>query len=580
MIKVLLIAPYPGLAETTKKVNTPDDIQLDVKIANLEEGVRAAQIAEKQGYELIISRGGTATMIQNAVSIPVVHIDITGYDMLRVFTLIRGIKKGVALVGFPNISQGAATICNILEYDVKMVTIESRNEVRDRLVELKHQGYTVVIGDVITVQVAEQVGVRGFLITSGKEAVLDALEEAKRIHNYLSKVNDKIYYFKKVFKSIPLPLLLLNKDGEVIDENIMFEQDIKRHEILKSHIFSKLIKKVLENKVNQWAEIEIGNTTYEIQAFLVSSSEAIVGAIIHSSDIKTHTKSVEIIGNPVHIPIIGESRQAKLLRTNITQYAQNDGAVCIIGEPGTGKRTVAQAIHFKRYGQASPIVVIEGCNLIKGLEIDELQAKLLTIQRGTLLLKDIEAVPLEMQKSILNLLHHLPNTIKVIVLVKESLDKLVCDKKVDEDLYQKIARYPLHLSPLRDRKEDIGDFVDYFLAEFHAEDGNETVGMKLEGVKYLMAYDWSGNLPQLKRIVRELSMMNTANYIEITHVKELMNKYVLKEGNKNKIFPQGTLKEIEQQIIKQVMEEEGDNQSKVASRLGINRSTLWRKLKE
>src|SRR5699024_2859652 len=119
-MKTLFIETYSGLAEITKKMDIQDDIDLDITIANLEEGVQAAKLAEKQGYEVIISRGGTATMIQNQVSIPVVHIDISGYDMLRVFTLIRGIKEGVALVGFANISQGAATICNILEYDVKM----------------------------------------------------------------------------------------------------------------------------------------------------------------------------------------------------------------------------------------------------------------------------------------------------------------------------------------------------------------------------------------------------------------------------------------------------------------------------
>lgn len=119
MIKVLLVAPYNGLAETAKNIEVPDDIQLDTTVANLEKGVIEAKRAEEQGYDIIISRGGTASLIQESVSIPVVHIDITGYDMLRVFTLISGVKSGVALVGFKNISEGSATICNILDFDVK-----------------------------------------------------------------------------------------------------------------------------------------------------------------------------------------------------------------------------------------------------------------------------------------------------------------------------------------------------------------------------------------------------------------------------------------------------------------------------
>lgn len=580
MIKTLLIAPYQGLAETAKKVGAPGDIDLDVTIANLEEGVKAAKLAEKQGYELIISRGGTATMIQNVVSIPVAHIDITGYDMLRVFTLIRGIKEGVALVGYPNISQGASTICNILEFDVKMITIKSRNEVRDNLEELKQQGFNVVIGDVITVQVAEQVGLRGVLITSGKEAVTDSFEEGKRIYNFFRRVNSQFYYFQETFNAIPFPIILLNKDAEVIEKNLMYEQDNQCHEILESPDILRVIKRVLENETNQWAEIEGENIIYEIQAYLVSMSETIVGVNIHDSLIKADNRAFRIIGNPVHIPIIGDSDEAKRLRNNIQQFAYTDANVCVIGESGTGKYTVAQELHFEKSGQESPLIVIEGSYLNNNTEIDKLQTKITTIKHGTVVIKDVESVSAEMQDAIKSLLQDIPNTMRIIVLANESLDYLVHNRVFDKELYKKISNHVIHLSPLRDRKEDIRAFVDYFLTEFHAENGNETVGMKQDAIEYLLEFEWLGNLSQLKKVIQELSMMTTDNYIELFHVKKLMNQYEPVSMSKDNCLPlDGTLEEIEQKVIKQVLQEEGDNQSKAAKRLNINRSTLWRKLK-
>ncbi|MGP4105903.1 PrpR N-terminal domain-containing protein [Virgibacillus sp. L01] len=578
MIKTLLIAPYQGLAETAKKVDTPEDIDLNVTIANLEEGVKAAKLAEKQGYELIISRGGTATMIQNEVSIPVVHIDITGYDMLRVFTLIRGIKKGVALVGYANISQGAATICNILEFDVKMITIKSRTEVRGHLEELKQQGFGVVIGDVITVQVAEQVGLRGVLITSGKEAVTDAFEEGKRVYNFFRRVNGQFYYFQETFNSMPFPVILLNKNANVIEKNLMYEQNSQCHEILESPDLSKVIKRVLENETNQWSEVEGEHTVYEIQAFLVSKSEGIIGITVHSSQVKSENRAVRIIGSPVHIPIIGESGEAKRLRDNIQQFARADEMLCIIGEPGTGKYTVAQELHFEKFGQESPIVVLEGSHLASG---DKILSKLTAIKHGTVVIKDIETLSAGMQDAIKNLLRNVPNTMQVIVLANESLDHLVHKRAFDEELYQEISDHVMHLSPLRERKKDIGAFVDYFLAEFHAENGNETIGMKHDAIEYLLQFEWLGNLSQLKKTIRELGRMTTANYIELFHVKELMNTYKQMLTAHDKKLPlDGTLEEIEQQVIRQVLEEEGNNQSKAAKRLNINRSTLWRKLKQ
>ncbi|WP_373893570.1 PrpR N-terminal domain-containing protein [Virgibacillus sp. CBA3643] len=584
MMKALLIAPYSGLAETVKKIQQPDDIHMEMKIANLEEGVKVAQLAEKQGCELIISRGGTATMIEEAVSIPVVHIDITGYDMLRVFTLLRGIKKGIALVGFANISEGAATICNILEFDVNMITIKSRNEVRGHLEQLKQQGYSVVIGDVITVQVAEQVGLRGVLITSGREAIMDAIEEGKRIYKLFRKVNNQFYYLHETFNTLPFPIILLNDNNDIIEKNVKYELEIDNYEITNSPIISRLIKRILQDGVSQWAEIEDENNIYEIQSFLVSKPEAIVGIIIHALKTKTNDKTIKINSNSIHMPVIGESAHARRLRDNLNQYARADGSIYIVGEQGTGKRTVGQAIHFERYGPEAPFVIIDGKNLTtEASEIEELKIKLHTLPRGTILLKNVEMLPITKQQVILRLVNHRPVGIKIIALANQSLDEFVKQGRFDKELYENITHNPLHLPPLRERKEDIGAFVDYFLAEFHADKGNETLGMKPEAVEYMMQYDWFNNFSQLKQAVRELSMTSKGNYVELNEVKELLNNF--NDGTTNitdgpRIQLEGTLKEIERRIINQVLQEEGNNQSKAAARLDINRSTLWRKLKQ
>src|SRR5699024_6295073 len=580
-MKTLFIAPYSGLAEIAKKMDIQDDIDLDITIANLEEGVQAAKLAEKQGYEVIISRGGTATMIQNQVSIPVVHIDISGYDMLRVFTLIRGIKEGVALVGFANISQGAATICNILEYDVKMVTIQSRKEVREQLEKLKLQGFSVVIGDVVTVQVAQQVGLRGVLITSGKEAVMDALEEGRRVYDLFRKVNNQFYYLRETFNSIPLPIVLLDRDNKIVEKNLLFEEMVQSHVFLRSSTIPRLIKKVFDRD-NQWIEIEEENRVYEVQAFVVNKQQAIAGLIIHETFDKGKAKAISVEGDPTHTPIIGVSEQAKQLRESINQYAYLDGNICLIGELGSGKHSIAEAIHFARYGQQSPIITIEGDHLTAdATELDQLVSKLSSIEQGTIIFNRAETLTADMQKKLLNLLINKPDSMKFIALVRKPLDHLVRTYNFNEELCNKLTKYVLHLPSLRQRKADIGAFVDYFIAEFHAENGNETVGIRKEAVNYLEQYEWHGNLTQLKKVVRELSLTVSTNYIELFHVKDLMKRNIIKEQNEkleNNLSLQGTLEEIERKIIKQVLQEEGNNQTKTASRLGINRSTLWRKL--
>ncbi|MEW9033857.1 MAG: PrpR N-terminal domain-containing protein, partial [Planifilum fimeticola] len=118
-VKAFGIAPYAGLKRLMEELAKEDpEMDLVVEQGDLEEGVDIARQAEKEGYELVISRGGTASLIREAVSIPVAEIPVSGYDMLRVLTLLKDYRGEVAIVGFPNITRGAAVICDLLNLPV------------------------------------------------------------------------------------------------------------------------------------------------------------------------------------------------------------------------------------------------------------------------------------------------------------------------------------------------------------------------------------------------------------------------------------------------------------------------------
>ena len=127
MIKALVIAPYEGLIEIMREIaEEVTDFELHTELGNLYEGVEIARRSETNGFDVIISRGGTASLVQDVVSIPVIDIQVSGYDILRLLTLVKGFSGKAAIVGFPNISQGAATICNLLDLDINTMTIHER----------------------------------------------------------------------------------------------------------------------------------------------------------------------------------------------------------------------------------------------------------------------------------------------------------------------------------------------------------------------------------------------------------------------------------------------------------------------
>ncbi|MDY0404226.1 PrpR N-terminal domain-containing protein [Virgibacillus sp. 179-BFC.A HS] len=578
-MKAMLIAPYSGLAKTAEKMSVPDGMELHIRVANLQEGADLARQAEQDGYDVIISRGGTAALVQEAVSIPVIHIDINGYDMLRIFTLIREIKGGVALVGFENITRGAATLCNILEMDVRVVTITSGDEVAGRLEQLKAQGYGAVIGDVITIQVAEEMGMRGILITSGKEALLDALEEAKRSDALFRKVKKQYHFLREIYQAIPFPIALLDVRNEPMEKNISFQQEITDETLLENAKIMELTDRVRRSGQSQRMACRHHENRYLVHGFLASASEKIVGLLIRQLPKQPGPSAIHLESDLAHVPIIGESSQANLLRDRLAAFAKTTESICIVGEKGTGKQTIAKEIHLQKFGSSAPLIVVEGSSVSAG-EIADWQTRMLTLDKGSLLIKDADQLSEIVQVPLLEWMR--TSKLQVIALSNRSLESLAAQDNFDPALYEKMTQLTLHLLPLRMRKEDIPAFVNYFLTEMHEEIGNETLGMKADAMTFLMQFDWRGNLPQLKKMIRELSMMTDGYYVELSQVKDLAAN--VSEMQKNEASPDvpfsGTLKEMERKMIAQVMQEVGNNQSKAAKRLGINRSTLWRKLHE
>lgn len=553
-----------------------ENIQLDMTTGNLSEGVQTAVAAEKQGYDIIISRGGTAVMIQESVSIPIVHISITGYDMLRVFALIRGLEEKVALVGFENITDGAATICDILEYDVKTITITSQSEVRDKLKMLKQSGFSVVIGDVITVETARQIGLRGVLIASGKDAVMDAVIEGERVYRFFCKMTEQYRHFQQAFLHMPYPVVLLDKEGCVLEGNNMYHHVLEYHEMMAHPYLIPFIDKVIHSGENQWEVLRTRESKYHIQGFLINSRDPVVGVVIYDDFNKMEQEVIRLIGSPKHKPIIGESGRIALLKENVQHALKTSNNIGIFGERGTGKLSLAEEIHFEELGENSPVIIID-CKALK-TDTDiytQIRRGFTAVNRGTIIVRNFEVLLYDAKNMIGQMMIDLMDDVRVIILETTS------EKDSESIELSELADEKIYLEPLRLRKDDIPFLANYFLTDIRMENGSEKVGIKPDAMECLGEYEWPGNLSQLKKVIKELSRMPSENYIELSHVQHVLKRQIHATGGgieTNTVQLIGTLEEIEHTVIQQVMKEEGNNQSITAKRLGINRSTLWRKL--
>ncbi|MDC3425838.1 PrpR N-terminal domain-containing protein [Aquibacillus sp. 3ASR75-11] len=583
MIKTLVIAPYPGMVELMKKYRLEQsDLDIDIEVGDLEKGLEIAKRSEELGYDVIISRGGTASLIQQHISIPVVHIDVTGYDMIRVLTLIKGMEDKAALVGFPNICQGAATLCSILDLHIKTISINSGSEVKEHLLQLKSEGYSVIIGDVVTVQAAEQIGMQGILITSGKESIMEAFEEAKRIYALFSSIRKESNLLLQTLHQLPYPIALINHDYKIQECNDRFKREIEVDPLLQDTSISGLLKRILQEGVSDSITTKIGNKIITVHGFLVGDTDNCAVLVFQRSHFGSNSEeAIFVKTNIPHTPLVGSSEFVQSTKKSIHSLTTSNRPVLIIGEPGTGKETLTETIHAERYGSNSPMV-IANCDQVTEHDLDNLlESSTLQETTFTLVLKNIHLIRPTLQQHLLTTIKRIPTKASIISISEIRMGDQIEKKQFSHDLYYQLAELTIRIPPLKNRKGDIDALVQSFITELHTTFGKETVGIRSDALEKLKTYDWPGNINQLRQAIGELTFHSQGIFIEVTEVERLLSEYQRDDDVKKEepVIPlHGTLEDMEQLIIQKVLDQEGNNQSKAAERLGINRSTLWRKL--
>ncbi|NHM30865.1 PrpR N-terminal domain-containing protein [Neobacillus terrae] len=590
MIKALVIVPYEGLYEMMKEIQQEvHNMELHIELGNLHEGVAIAREAENNGYHFIISRGGTASMIQEAVSLPVIDIQVSGYDVLRIITLVKGFSRKTALVGFSNVTQGASTICKLLDFDINTLTITKDTEVQDKLLNLKKQGYEVVIGDVVTVQTAKQLGMTGVLITSGKEAIMDALEETRRSYRIFSQLQDEVSLFQSILDCNEQAVGVFNREVKMVYRNERFNKDFPLINLENLSEIKKVIQETFLLREKQTNIVHINHSFWKITSHpqeetivLFLEKDPANQAIGLQGEASLN--AIEFQNPPSYIPISGKSEMIQNVIKEIDQYSESEEPVWISGEQGSGKELVAHTIYLKRKHLNEPFIVLHGevlsAEQLKGLMNEDFFQK---YANGVIYFKKIDKLSPSAQKELLQIIKKETNKkVQWLLSSEGKIAEKVQNGTFNPELYSALSMLKINIPPLRERREDIEDLVHVFISELHPKYGNEVVGIRLDALEEITSYDWPGNVEQLKQVIEQLFLQTKSYYIEKVEVESVLTRLDQQEIMNDalaQIDLSGTLEEIEKQVISKVLEEEGLNQSKAAKRLGINRSTLWRKLK-
>jgi transcriptional regulator with PAS, ATPase and Fis domain len=292
--------------------------------------------------------------------------------------------------------------------------------------------------------------------------------------------------------------------------------------------------------------------------------------------------------------------------TNVAKIAaQSNAHVIIQGESGTGKEVLAQAIHNASPRRGQPFVVVN-CAAIPA---ELLESTLFGHERGaftgavgthigkfeladggTLFLDEIADMSLAMQAKILRVIEEskiervggknpIPINVRILAATNRDLNRMIRENLFREDLFYRLNVFRIELPPLRERKEDILELVQRFVAEFSSMFQKQVSQISDRYIDLLMAYDWPGNIRELKNAIQYSIARMEADALLPSHVAGFFTYAPHTPAERYSLKGTERLADLEKQIIVKALRSHHGNKAEAAKALGIGRATLYRKLK-
>jgi len=303
-------------------------------------------------------------------------------------------------------------------------------------------------------------------------------------------------------------------------------------------------------------------------------------------------------------PTIGKSQKIRQVFALVDKVAETDSTILIYGESGTGKELVAREIHTKSGRSDGPFVSINCGALPEALLESELfghvrgsftgavrdkDGLLAVAKAGTFFLDEVGETSPTIQVKLLRVLQEreiipvggvkpIKVDVRLIAATNADLERDVETGKFRADLFYRLNVIPIHIPPLRERKDDISLLVEHFLKIYSQGSGKPMKTVSPEAFDILMRYDWPGNVRELENALERAVILQEGRIIMPEDLPEKLRARSKDKSDSVVSVTNLTLDELEKEYLLKVLEETGWHKKRAASILGINASTLYRKL--
>ncbi|NUG67288.1 hypothetical protein GYU96_05370 [Lactobacillus mellis] len=575
MFHFLGILPYAGLSNATRRVGSNfKNVDIDNFVGDLENGITILNSKDLTDYDAIISRGGTSKMLTQVTQLPVIDIGVSKYDILHAIQITQKLNK-IAIVGFSFLINKAQNVINDFQRNIDLFTINSEFEARQKILDLQKQNYDIVIGDMVTVRVANSLNFKSLLISSDDENIENALTNALNIVQYRRKNHNLECLLNNFLKTNNESLVILDSNKNIQKQfNLPHKQKIlphikKRVELNKLHneIFKSQGKYYLIRQDKQKPNfLYINNLAYYNQEqpapFTMNKLEkAMFTAAFKAIYSKEEHQTLETM-NDDDLPVI------------------------ISGSDGTGKRFILNKVLQKQKNviKISPM----NTNINHLLDSDHINNSPLLSSKNTIVFDKFEDFDPQAQALIIEFINQtlLFKRNKLFFTLEKSKEKALLNlKKVNQIFHSVQLRSVKKIDSLT-----ANSLITLLINEFNQNFGKNVIGLTDIAFDWLIDTYWSNNLRQILFTLLNAYHIAEKPYINIKELKLVYKKELIFENTQSSEKLQSqekipfiidfskkpSLEDLTNQLIKIVLVRNDYNKSQTAAQLKISRTTLWR----
>lgn len=591
-MKVLFISPFENMRDAILRIGSIyPEIDLTVAIGNEAGGKQIAEERYSQNFDCIISRGNTATMIRQSVSVPVIDVKVTLHDVLESLGDVVQVPARIAAVGYSSIVSGMGYLNRFLPFDMKVYGFEHLDQLEDVFRQLQEESIRVIVCDTITYQIASQRGFDAHILRSGEDSIRYAFEHAVQLYQSNQSMLEENQLLRRLASAN-------SESGTVVysaDRRLYYSSLTEQNPFVLEHLRERLSDFDTHDRFRTVKQHS--GYMYRISARKIVINGKIFYAYFLSRKIPNLQNQHKSIRYYDEADIRSMTERSVFRIANINSYYSTElsralmqrNPVFIYGEVGIGKNYLAEMIYLNSQYVKNPFVVVD-LSLISKQTWDYLINKSespLLDNGNTLFIKNIDAIDEGQLRQLLASIMEgeVSKRNRLIISCSAQRDLSVVSGLPVLKIVNQLNCLTISMASLHGQYGKIESSINLILQNFRNRNNRALGDVTPGAMSLLLHYSWPRNYDQLIRVVNKVATLAgdgpiTQEIVEdaLTTEMNFIRGETSQTGNKLLDLSK-PLDAINSDIIQIVLEQNHGNQSLAAKSLGISRTTLWRIIK-